>query len=60
MRFCQRCQKYTLHDKCDLNERVEDLGLFGRVYFGIFTLGLSEMLREPGWRCQECGKETER
>ncbi len=49
-RYCRTCNKQTLHD-----EWTNSAG-FERVFFGIFTLGMAEMMRHTWLECQHCGR----
>lgn len=56
LRYCKRCRENTLHDhfKDGLEEGVKADG-FERAFFGVFTLGLSELIGDRWTKCQKCG-----
>ena len=49
--FCSDCGKVTEHVVVK-----RDTGALERAFFGIFTLGFSEMLPDGAWaKCSNCG-----
>lgn len=49
--FCANCGKVTEHIIVK-----RDTGAFERAFFGIFTLGFSEMMPDGAWvECSSCG-----
>lgn len=59
IRFCKRCDDNTYHDITS-GFTPEMTGLFERVFFGIGTLGFSELERDVYITCQKCNKMTVR
>lgn len=59
MRFCRICQKKTDHDHfVDLLSVGDRDGFATRLFFGIVTMGASEVMADRRYECQECGKVT--
>ncbi len=55
-RYCQTCKQETLHDK--VNDNVAGNSIVGRIFFGICSAGLSEMITDNWWKCQCCDRKT--
>jgi ribosomal protein L44E len=51
--YCRKCEKETQHE---IRKKVTG---FERVFFGVFSLGLSEGLNESIIECRECGKKQD-
>lgn len=47
--YCPKCKKATLHTKkCEWNG-------FERIFLGISTLGMAEIVADKWVKCEECG-----
>lgn len=58
-RFCKRCQRYHLHDKIAKNPIHRNMDMISRVFLGIMTGGIHEMMITYIWKCQRCGNELD-
>lgn len=50
-RFCKTCNKNTYHDKLSKYSVPE------RVFFGVWTLGFSEIYNNTYYKCTKCNKD---
>jgi hypothetical protein len=58
-RFCRSCQKKTEHDHAtDLLGLGDRDGVATRLFFGVLTLGASEVMANRFYECQECGRRA--
>jgi hypothetical protein len=55
-RYCKKCHKETLHDKIEQSP----VGTAGIIYLTILTMGFGLLMREPGWKRQQCDSITDR
>ncbi|MCK9576847.1 MAG: hypothetical protein M0R51_13160 [Clostridia bacterium] len=53
MRYCRNCRGITPHDI-----RTNDFTGFGRVFFALISIGVSEIVREEYYVCQKCGRKV--
>jgi len=51
-RYCKSCRKETTHD------HTRDLEGGGRLFMGIFTMGISELGNDHIFECQICDEVT--
>jgi hypothetical protein len=49
--FCTECKKYTPHRCYKDNENI-----VARLFFGLATMGLAEMVNDTNYECLECGQ----
>jgi hypothetical protein len=55
IRYCKQCRQDTRHDVFKDGLAIgEEADKFERVFFGIFTLGASELLTDRWRQCQRC------
>tara|TARA_B100000749_G_C18446284_1_gene474393 strand:+ start:3289 stop:3486 length:198 start_codon:yes stop_codon:yes gene_type:complete len=59
-RYCQECEKETLHDKFTDHIHGEQFSSVGRLFWGAVTIGVSELGAERYWVCQQCDTHTKR
>lgn len=58
LRYCKSCNENTLHDKFKDGLVVgEKADAFERAFFGVFTLGFSEIIGDYWYKCQKCGRK---
>lgn len=58
-RFCSCCGKKTGHEKfTDLLGLGERSGFAERLFFGVISMGASEVMADRYIECDECGKVT--
>lgn len=56
IKWCKRCDAYQLHDVWKELFDNSSTNFFDRAFFGIFTLGASELMTIKYKECQVCGK----
>jgi uncharacterized CHY-type Zn-finger protein len=49
MVFCGNCKTYTSHSIYSDQKKAE------RIFFGLITIGLNELMVEKYYECMECG-----
>lgn len=54
LRWCKRCDRETPHDIW--KEVFPNTGAIERIFFGIGTIGFSELITTKCTECQRCGK----
>lgn len=56
-RFCRVCTRKTEHDRyTDIMGVGNRAGIAERLFFGVVSLGASEVMADRYLECQECGK----
>ena len=59
LRWCKNCQIETFHDKVVYFGSSGNINnIFNRLYLGVFTIGISELLNKKAYICKKCDRET--
>ena len=57
LRYCKKCNENTIQDKCrGVVPGLSDA--FTRTFFGVFTLGFSELASDTYYTCTKCDNLT--
>jgi len=57
-RFCKTCNKSTDHQRVHVSAFGEaGEPVVSRIFAGLFTAGMSELMSDYYLECQECGKK---